>query len=91
VTVLGFHLVDNVVHGWDCAKALGRPFAVDADVLASAALVARAVPNGPTRGDPGGAFAPALEDEWPPDATDGNDHLDAMLRWLGRSPEWPTR
>src|ERR1700712_516748 len=40
------HLVDTVVHGWDVAVTLGRLYVVPDDVLAVAAAVAGAVPDG---------------------------------------------
>ena len=50
---IGFHLVDYVVHGWDVARALGRGYDLDPDVLAAALPIARAVPDGERRRRPG--------------------------------------
>jgi len=75
---IGFHLVDYVVHGWDVATSLGRAYSVDPSVLAATLPIARAVPDGPARLEPGAAFAPALP--VPADA----DPLTEILLRLGR-------
>ncbi|GID98385.1 TIGR03086 family protein [Amorphoplanes digitatis] len=74
---IGFHLVDNVVHGWDVASALGVGYALPDDVLAAALPIAEAVPDGPSRLGPGAAFAPRLPDP-------GGSPLDRILTLLGR-------
>jgi uncharacterized protein (TIGR03086 family) len=79
---VGFHLVDYVVHGWDVARALGRPFAPDPQVAAAALVVARSVPTGAVRLAPGAPFGPALD--VPADA----DPFTETLRLLGRDPAW---
>lgn len=79
---IGFHFIDYVVHGWDVARSLGVPYALDADLLEAAWPIAQAVPNGETRLTEGAAFRPALAAE--PDA----DRLDQILAALGRSPAW---
>jgi uncharacterized protein (TIGR03086 family) len=80
---IGFHFIDYVVHGWDVARALGRPFDPPADVVAEAVRQADAVPDGERRHRPGAAFRPALAD------AAGLTGLDHVLAWLGRSPAWP--
>lgn len=79
---VGFHLVDYVVHGWDVARTLGLPFEPPDEVLAAALPVARAVPSGERRLEPGAAFGPALT------FADGSDPLTEIIARLGRSPEW---
>jgi uncharacterized protein (TIGR03086 family) len=79
---VGFHLVDYVVHGWDVARALGRPFTPDPLAAAAALRLARAVPTGPARLTPGAAFAPARE------VPAGADPLTETLLLLGRDPAW---
>jgi uncharacterized protein (TIGR03086 family) len=69
---IGFHLVDNVVHGWDVAVAAGLPFEASPEVLGATLPLARAVPPGSP------AFAPALP--VPP----GADPLTEILLRLGR-------
>lgn len=83
---VGFHVVDYVVHGWDVARSLGEPYAVD-DELAEASLwIAQQVPNGPERLRPDASFRPSL----PTVPASGGAHasaaLDLTLRLLGRSP-----
>lgn len=80
---IGFHLVDNVVHAWDVAAALGVPTPdLDGEVLDVALAVAREVPGGAARLRPDAAFAPGLP--VPGDAT----ALDEILLLLGRPPRW---
>ncbi|HEY6495801.1 MAG TPA: TIGR03086 family metal-binding protein [Trebonia sp.] len=78
---ISFHFVDYVVHSWDVARALGLPVDLDQDVLEAALRVARAVPGGEARTEPGAAFAPAIA--WP-----GGTLLDGIVAVLGRSPGW---
>jgi uncharacterized protein (TIGR03086 family) len=79
--VIGFHLVDYVVHGWDVAKTLGRPAAYDEDVLLIALGVAEAVPERSRSEDEATPFRPSV-------ATDSADLLDRIVANLGRSPGW---
>lgn len=83
VRVIGFHLVDSVVHAWDVARSIGETVTPDADVAEAALTVALAVPDGPERTAPGAAFAPALS------VPEQTPTLDRILLLLGRSPEWP--
>ena len=82
ILVVGFHLVDNVVHAWDVAATFGNRPALDADLLAAGLAVARAVPDDERRDQDGAAFARSL----PVDA--GADPLDEILLLLGRDPSW---
>lgn len=79
-TVIGFHLVDTVVHGWDVATALGLPYQPDKDLVAAALGPAEQVPDGPGRLRPGAPFAPALAV-----GGTGDDWL-RLLALLGRKP-----
>lgn len=79
---IGFHLIDYTVHGWDLARAIDAPYTPDDDLLAAALPLAEAVPDGPTRLEPGAAFAPPLP---PPDPA---TPLNRLLATLGRSPTW---
>ena len=78
---IGFHLVDYVAHGWDVARALGRGYDLEPDLLAAALPIARAVPDGDRRRRPGAAFAPRVA------ATSGGV-LDQIVALLGRRPDW---
>jgi len=80
---IGFHLIDYVVHGWDVARTIDVPLATDPDVLETALVIARAVPDGSERLRSGSAFAPGLP------VTDDAPVLDRILAHLGRSPSWP--
>lgn len=75
---IGFHLVDYVVHGWDVAASIGAPWHPDPAVLAATLPLARAVPDGPARLEPGAAFAPAE-----PVPADAGPLAEILLR-LGR-------
>jgi uncharacterized protein (TIGR03086 family) len=78
---IGFHFVDYVVHGWDVARALGRGYDLDPDVLAAALPIARAVPDGERRRRPGAGFAPQV-------AASSGGLLDQIVALLGRRPDW---
>jgi uncharacterized protein (TIGR03086 family) len=80
--VIGFHLVDYVVHGWDVAAAMGLPWDLPADVLEAALPIVRSVPDDADRKLPGAAFAPAIQ-------TSGETTpMTEILTLLGRSPDW---
>lgn len=78
---VSFHLVDNVVHAWDLAAALGAPLELDQDLLSAALEIARRVPDGPERLRPGSAFAPGRSEA-------GRTDLERILYLLGRDPAW---
>ena len=81
--VLKMHLIDSVVHTWDVARTLGKPY-VPEDELGEAALrIALRIPNGPERQRPGAAFAPGS------DAEGVAPVIDRIVTLLGRSPAWP--
>lgn len=80
---ISFHLVDYVVHGWDVARSLGADVAFDNQVIEAALQVARTVPDGPDRRDPGSMFKPSVEG-----AAADPAGLHLVLRLLGRSPHW---
>lgn len=78
---VSFHFVDYVVHSWDLARTLGLPVRFDSVLLDAALEVARAVPGGEARLEPGAAFAPEI-------ACPGGSRLDQVVAALGRSPDW---
>ncbi|RAG86614.1 TIGR03086 family protein [Streptacidiphilus pinicola] len=78
---IGFHLLDTVVHGWDLARALGRPFDCPEELLAPTRQAATFVPADEAYRAPGRAFAPVL-----PGAPPGD--FDKVLLLLGRDPAW---
>ena len=77
-TVLGFHLLDTVLHTWDVATAAGRRFRPDDDLAEIVAGQAALVPAGPAREQPGAAFAPAAS------VPSGADPWVTALALLGR-------
>ncbi len=74
---VGVHLLDTVIHTWDLATSLGRPYRPDDDLLNIVAAGARRVPAGASRAKPGAAFAPAV-------STDQADPWLETLALLGR-------
>jgi uncharacterized protein (TIGR03086 family) len=80
---IGFHFIDAVVHGWDVARSLGVPYALDPELEPAALRIALAVPDGERRLKPGAAFRPGLV------SPEGATALDQILFALGRSPTWP--
>jgi uncharacterized protein (TIGR03086 family) len=80
--VIGFHFIDTVVHGWDVAATIGVPLRYHPDLVAAALAQARAVPDGPFRGEPGAPFGRPLT------AAPESGPWQETLRWLGRDPEW---
>ena len=80
---ISFHFIDYLVHGWDVARSLGVAYEPEADVLAAALPVARAVPGGKARTREVAPFAPGIP-VWPRAGL-----LDQIVAMLGRSPAWP--
>jgi uncharacterized protein (TIGR03086 family) len=76
------HLVDNVVHAWDVARALGDDVRFDDDVVQAALFVAGFVADDESREAEGAAFAHALP------VVEGASALEQLLRLLGRDPSW---
>jgi uncharacterized protein (TIGR03086 family) len=79
---IGFHYIDYVAHGWDVARALGRPYELPADVVAAATPLALFVPDGDFRALDNAPFGPVI-----PSPEPAGD-LDRILAHLGRSPQW---
>lgn len=79
---IGFQLIDNVVHGWDVAKALGTQAHFGADLLAMALPLTLTVPGGSSRDLQQSVFAREVE----PGAYASK--LDQIVAWLGRDPNW---
>jgi uncharacterized protein (TIGR03086 family) len=79
---IGFHLVDEVAHAWDLARAIGVPVAFDEQVLEAALSIARQVPDDPAARGEGFAFA-SVEAAASDLAT-----LDRIIALLGRRPDW---
>ncbi|MEV5708571.1 TIGR03086 family metal-binding protein [Actinoallomurus sp. NPDC052274] len=77
-TAVGAAALDAAVHAWDIAVATGRPSPLHAELSERLLPVARAIAE-PLRGF---AYAPALDPRPADDATA------ALLRYLGRDPEW---
>lgn len=78
---ISFHFIDYVVHAWDLARTLDLPVRLDPALLDAAISVARSVPSGEYRLEPGAAFAPEV-------AWSGGSRLDQIVAILGRSPGW---
>jgi len=81
-TVIGFHLIDTMVHGWDVAVSIGAEVDYDDDLLAAAQRIAEAVPGGDVRTAPGAPFAPILS------TVDETDGWARTLALVGRDADW---
>lgn len=81
-TVVGFHLVDTLVHGWDVAVSLGGNVWYDDDLVAAVLELAEAIPGGDLRTAPGAPFGP-IRDE----ARSATGWA-RTLALLGRDPRW---
>lgn len=79
VTGVGACALDAAVHAWDIAKATGQPQPISEAAAAAILAAAKRIVE-PLRA--WGAYAPALEPQ------DGDDAAAALLRYLGRDPEW---
>ena len=71
------HFVDNLVHAWDLARALGQGCAFEEDLADAASRIIRQYPSGIA------SFAPPVA---VPETASATDRLVARL---GRSPRWP--
>lgn len=74
------HAVDYLVHAWDVATALERPFAPDTDLVEALLPIVLSLPDDERRTEPGSPFAPALP------ATPDARPMDRILRAVGRNP-----
>lgn len=81
IAAVGFHFLDYVVHGWDVAASLGRPYSLPDEVIGTALPVAEMVPGGETRTIPNAPFAPIQN------GSAAND-FERLLLHLGRIPAW---
>lgn len=82
VQLLGFELIETVVHGWDIARGLGVEFQVDDDVVRATLAGARLWVDDSVRVP--GMFGPEVPvSDVPP--------LDELVAYLGRDPGWPGR
>lgn len=82
-TVVAAHFIDNLVHAWDLAKAIGIDSALDTEAAEAAYRIARKYPNDPNVRGPDAAFGRPVP---VPDTAPITDRLVALL---GRSPSWP--
>ncbi|OLF10383.1 TIGR03086 family metal-binding protein [Actinophytocola xanthii] len=78
-SVIGFHLLDTLVHGWDVAVSLDTGVDYDDDLLAAAQTQAELVPAGPARAP---AFGPILP------IADESTAWARTLALLGRDSHW---
>jgi uncharacterized protein (TIGR03086 family) len=76
-TLVAAHFVDNLVHAWDLARALGRDYSLDREMADAALRVAQHYPTGIA------AFAPPVA------VADDAPITDRLVARLGRSPRWP--
>lgn len=79
-TVIGFHLLDTVVHGWDVAASLGHRVDYADELLEAVRQVAELIPDGDFRTAPDAAFGPILATE--------STGWERTLALLGRDARW---
>ncbi|SDD50936.1 TIGR03086 family metal-binding protein [Glycomyces harbinensis] len=79
VTGVGACALDAAVHAWDIAKATGQDQPLTPEAAAQILVAAKQIVE-PLRAY--GAYAAAL------DPQEGDDEVAALLRYLGRDPEW---
>jgi uncharacterized protein (TIGR03086 family) len=79
-TGINIYLMDQLIHTWDLAEALGRDFSMDADLAEAAHQTIRQIVPPEARG-PGGPFGPELSC-----AADA-PVLDRLLAVSGRQPK----
>ena len=79
--LLGLALADTVIHGWDIAAALGRPYEVDEEIVETVHAMTTSMlePNGSMPRGP--SFAPPVE--VPADAP----VMDRVVGYMGRDPK----
>ncbi|GIG27830.1 TIGR03086 family metal-binding protein [Cellulomonas marina] len=78
----GMVLGEYVVHGWDLATALGRPWSPPADAASTAHAFFGGMIAPEYRGGPDGFFGPEVP------VPDGASPLDRLLGFAGRDPGW---
>ncbi|MCS7483422.1 TIGR03086 family metal-binding protein [Umezawaea endophytica] len=76
-TLVAAHFVDNLIHAWDLARALGQEYEFEEDLADAALRITRRYPPGIA------SFAP------PVDVPDTASTTDRLVGRLGRSPRWP--
>lgn len=79
--------LEITVHGWDVARAIGVPTPVPAALATELHKVARLVVGTVDRGR---RFAPPVLDGVEVEGRGASDG-EALLRWLGRRPDWTNR
>lgn len=79
-TLIGFMVMEQLAHGWDLARAIGRAPAYDDDLAAEALALAQ-VNDDPSIRVPG-MFGPIM----PVDAD--TPTIDRVAAFLGRDPDW---
>ena len=77
--LIGFELIETVVHGWDIAQGLGVEFAVEDDVARATLDGARMWVDDSVRVP--GMFGPEVQ-------ANGGTPLGELVAFLGRDPGW---
>ncbi|CAL9656058.1 putative protein [Actinosynnema sp. ALI-1.44] len=76
------HFVDNLVHAWDLAKAVGFDPTLDEGMASAAFRMASRYPSTPDVRGPGAAFG------LPVDVPEDAPLTDRLVGLLGREPDW---
>jgi len=78
--LIGFELIEVVVHGWDISRSLGRTAPFDDDLVEAALFGARLWVDDSTRTPQ--LFGPEVP------VSAGAPALDRLVGFLGRQPDW---
>ncbi|MFJ4652427.1 TIGR03086 family metal-binding protein [Nocardia sp. NPDC088792] len=82
-TVLAVHFVDMLIHRWDLAHAVGRPYPVPERLAERALPIAQSITGpGSVLNGPGGVYQPPVQ------AGSSLPVMDAIAALLGRDPQW---
>jgi uncharacterized protein (TIGR03086 family) len=79
-----FHGLDVAVHGWDLAVSLGKEIDYAEDLIEATLAVARLVPDGCERTQPGALFGPVVRAGNADDVSSWH----RVLTLVGRDPRW---
>lgn len=75
-------VAEVVVHGWDLARAIGRPFEADEEHVAAVSAFYGSFPDEARSLEPDAAFGPVVH------VGDDASPLDRALALSGRDPDW---
>lgn len=75
-----FHFLDYVVHGWDVARAIGRTYVPEPDLVEACWEIAAMIPTDEASRPAGGPFGPVVQ------VSEDASSFDRLLAHVGRQP-----